>query len=222
MELFEEFKEDKICYPFIKEYLEQNLDNESINQLHRNKNQSLKKFEGFNQDMSKFILVPFNPFSLEDFKLFKSLVQSEKIMRTTTIFKGNIATDKQAIENFLVKSISQPLFDVGMYNIYIHDAFAGCIGSNVVKVKKNKPVEFSLAVYLKRLFQGKGLAYNASKLIINDILKKYPKAFIWSTTKIGFKPALILNKKIGMIYKGQICKYDDEFLVDYHEYQGNK
>ena len=136
MELFKEFAKDEICYLVIKEYLEKNLNSKLIEQLRKNKDKPLKELSGVNENIGKFKLIPFNPFSLEDYKLFKSVIQNKEIMKSTSIFKSNIPSEKQAMENFLLKSLSHILFSVGTYKIYKENnlKFGGIVGINVARV----------------------------------------------------------------------------------------
>lgn len=219
MELFKEFKTNKICHSAIENYLKNNIDKKLIEKLKNPKEPII--LNGENEILGQYRLVPFNPFSLEDYELFKSIIQDKEIMKTTSLFKSNIPTEKQTINNFLLKSISHILFNIGVYKIYEQSTneLCGLSGVNVVDIDliNMRPQEISIAFYLKSKYQGKGLAYDTAKMVLDFSLNKYPDLKVWATalpSNIASHKTLL---KLGLSFKKEMCKYYEGFPVKYFE-----
>jgi RimJ/RimL family protein N-acetyltransferase len=219
MELFKEFSKNEIYYSAIENYLKNNLDKKLIEKLKNPKKPII--LTGKNEILGQYKLVPFSPFSLEDYNLFKSIVQDKEIMKTTSLFKSNIPTEKQAINNFLLKSISHIFFNIGVYKIYQQSTnkLCGLSGVNVTCIDfiNMKPKEISIAFYLKYAYQGKRLAYDTTKIVLDYSLKKYSDLKVWATalpSNIASHKTLL---KLGLSFVKKLCKYNKGFPVNYYE-----
>lgn len=225
MEFFKEFK-DKIHSDAIKKYLEENLSGNLIQILKENYNKELKILEGLDEKIGNFTITPLNPFSFQDFELFKSIMSGKEIMKTTSLFQSHTPTEEKTIENFLLKSLSHILWGIGFYKLHHKETkeFMGISGINVMKLNEEKthPSEISIGFFLKETWQGKGLAYSSALEVLRHTLNINPNVLVWASALSNNYASHKSLIRLGLEHKGQVCKYAKDFPVEYFELHGQE
>jgi RimJ/RimL family protein N-acetyltransferase len=157
--------------------------------------------KGYNNYFGEFRIVSMNVNSEEDYTIYKNIVINPTLMKSSSLFNGKVASEKEAKEDFKLKTKSNDLYGIGFGKILDKDNnVLGITGLIVVDEQNEKPTGAEIGIFLNRNAQGKSLPGDVAKLLINFVFYRKNIKYILSTAFASTFPSQIELIKLDFKY----------------------
>lgn len=166
----------------------------------------MKIIKGNNKKYGKFNIVPMCHESTNDYATYKSIVTNPHIMKTSSLFKNTIPTEQQALKDFLLKTESHRIFDLGFCKILNADKKVMGIAGFIVLDCEDDLFNVEIGYFLNPEYQGNKLGTDVVKSLVTFAQKNKTIANITASCSMSN----IASKKILLKSGFKLIEYTDE------------
>lgn len=171
-----------------------------------------------NKKNELFKLIPLNHESEDDFKTFKEIICDPVIMKTASLFNGEVNNNDEILRKYFnIMSESNSTHNIGVGKILDKkNNLIGISGFGVVKAdKKNNPEIVELIYFMKEPYWNRGIGSNVSLMLMEYLFINYPniKEILGIALADNYSSQIIMLK-LGFKFVGKYLKRGS--LINYH------
>jgi RimJ/RimL family protein N-acetyltransferase len=162
--------------------------------------------KGKNINIGNFFLEPLDIRSKKDFDFFIEIFSDKEVMKTVSLYNGNIPTKQEIRQDFLKRSCNHKKYNLGSYKITNKNK--DIIGiTSLLFLKKDKtgnPQFLEFEYFLSPKFWNKRIGSDIAKILIDYGFKNFRQVKrIYATALINNIPSQIIMHRLGFKYVGK-------------------